>query len=432
MKKIIFFIVLCLMTLFFKNTGGQILDKLGKRVEQKVKQRAGQKVDKAIDKGLDKTEETVKNKSKEPHNKSSADTQDQVESDKAASHFKVNTKFDFVAGDKVIEIDNFSKVNLGDFPSQWNTNGSGEVVTIDGQDGKWLEMKGNFTYFPEFIKSLPDNFTIEFDLVFNYAEKYLERNILGFYFIVADKVTREDPVFKFGFNKPGKGGAGIEFHSYQPNTLEIFNWENKQMNDNSETKAGASFLKSMPNHVFRISIWRQQDRLRMYLDDNKIVDAPRLLQPVNKINMFKIGFEDWGHAGRAYISNFRFAESTADMRNKLITEGKFVTSGIYYSTGSDKIKPESYGVLRQIAEILKEDPSVTINLVGHTDSDGSAGTNLELSKKRAAAVKNVLEKEYGISAGRMQTDGKGQSQPVSSNNTEAGKANNRRVEFIKM
>ncbi len=418
----------CLMIMSIHNSHAQILEKLEKKVEQKVKQRADQKVDKAINKGLDKTEDAVKNKPKE----SDKNNPGKVENGKISSQFKVNTKFDFVAGDKVIALDNFSRVNIGDFPSQWNTNGSGEVVTIDGQESKWLEMKGKFTYYPEFIKTLPDNFTIEFDLVYNYAEKYLERNILGLYFIAADKGTRDEPVFKFGFNKPGKSGGAVELHSYQPNTLEIFSWENKQINENSRTVSQSNFIKSMRNNVYHISIWRQKERVRIYLNDAKIVDVPKLLQSKDKMNMFKIGFEDWEDAGRAYITNFRFAESVPDMRSKLISEGKFVTSGIYFNTGSDKIKPESYGILRQIAEILKDNASVKIKVIGHTDSDGSADANLELSKKRAASVKNVLEKDYGISADRIQTDGKGQSQPVSSNNTEEGKANNRRVEFIKM
>ena len=71
-------------------------------------------------------------------------------------------------------------------------------------------------------------------------------------------------------------------------------------------------------------------------------------------------------------------------------------------------------------------------LLGHTDSDGDDASNLDLSKRRAEAVKNALEKEFSIDGSRMQTDGKGETQPVDKNNTVTGKANNRRVEFIKL
>jgi outer membrane protein OmpA-like peptidoglycan-associated protein len=70
-------------------------------------------------------------------------------------------------------------------------------------------------------------------------------------------------------------------------------------------------------------------------------------------------------------------------------------------------------------------------IVGHTDNDGDAARNLTLSHNRADAVKDKLVKQFGIDASRLQTDGKGSSQPVSPNTTTTGKAQNRRVEFIK-
>jgi len=120
------------------------------------------------------------------------------------------------------------------------------------------------------------------------------------------------------------------------------------------------------------------------------------------------------------------------MRSKLLTEGKLVTHGILFDVNSDKIKPESYGTLKEISNVLKENPDVRVKIVGHTDSDGSDAANLDLSKKRAASVKNSLSKNFGIDASRMETDGKGESEPIADNKTPEGKANNRRVEFIKL
>ena len=170
----------------------------------------------------------------------------------------------------------------------------------------------------------------------------------------------------------------------------------------------------------------------MYLNDKKIVDAPRLLNASEKYNVVKLGMEDWENNGRAYISNFRFASSTPDMRSKLINDGKFVTSGIYFPSSSDKIKPESYGILKEIAALLKENPSIRLKITGHTDADGEASSNLDLSVKRAIAVKNALVNEYAIDASRLETGGKGEQIPIASNTTEEGKANNRRVEFVKL
>ena len=72
-----------------------------------------------------------------------------------------------------------------------------------------------------------------------------------------------------------------------------------------------------------------------------------------------------------------------------------------------------------------------LKIVGHTDSDGSEENNMKLSKNRAEAVKNALVSVYGIDSGRLTSEGRGESEPVGDNNTPDGKAQNRRVEFIK-
>jgi outer membrane protein OmpA-like peptidoglycan-associated protein len=135
---------------------------------------------------------------------------------------------------------------------------------------------------------------------------------------------------------------------------------------------------------------------------------------------------------RYLINNIKLAIGTPDTRNKLITEGKFVTRGILFDVNSDRIKPESYGVLKDIGNVLTENSGVRVKIVGHTDADGSDADNLALSKRRAASVKNALVTEFGIDTARLETDGKGKSQLVDKNNTPAAKANNRRVEFIKL
>lgn len=131
------------------------------------------------------------------------------------------------------------------------------------------------------------------------------------------------------------------------------------------------------------------------------------------------------------ISNVRYAEGAQDTRSKLITEGKLISKGILFASDSDQLKPESYGALKEIATALIENPSIRIKIVGHTDSDGDESSNTALSKKRALAVKQALINEFKIESSRIDTDGKGESEPLESNATPVGKANNRRVEFIK-
>jgi outer membrane protein OmpA-like peptidoglycan-associated protein len=87
--------------------------------------------------------------------------------------------------------------------------------------------------------------------------------------------------------------------------------------------------------------------------------------------------------------------------------------------------------LKEVSGVLTENSGLKVQIVGHTDADGDDAANMDLSKRRAASVKAALINEFKIDADRLETDGKGETQPIDKNDTPAGKANNRRVEFIK-
>jgi outer membrane protein OmpA-like peptidoglycan-associated protein len=139
-----------------------------------------------------------------------------------------------------------------------------------------------------------------------------------------------------------------------------------------------------------------------------------------------------GASSGSYISNLRITDAAPDMRSKLLTDGKLVSYGIYFDVNKDVVKSESYGTIKEISTILSENPNLKIKIVGHTDSDGDDKSNLDLSKRRAASVKNALVKDFGIDATRIETDGKGEGEPVAPNDSAVNKALNRRVEFIKI
>ncbi|NJL15707.1 MAG: OmpA family protein, partial [Microscillaceae bacterium] len=182
----------------------------------------------------------------------------------------------------------------------------------------------------------------------------------------------------------------------------------------------------------------KKGRLRIYANETKVVDIPQAFNEKIKYNCFRIGSVYMNYAnGRKnddeyMVSNIRYAIGAPDTRNKLITEGKLVSRGITFNVNSDKIKPESFPVLKEISQVLNENAGVRVRIIGHTDSDGEASANLELSKRRAAAVKNALVSEFGIDPSRLETEGKGASEPSEPNTSPEGKANNRRVEFVKL
>ena len=328
------------------------------------------------------------------------------------------SKFDFVPGEKVMFYDDFTTTAVGDFPPNWNTNASGEVVTTNLYPGNWFKMIGSGSIALDEGIKLPENLTIEFD-------------------VIPEPSAADDNGFDFGFylysaNNPkdlSEGGAvpglngGIKMTFGYRSGYDAYNEEGYTI---TGTKDDAAME---PGKKYRLSFWVQKTRLRVYLDQTKIFDLPKVFEAGLKLNMMR--FELW-NSGSPMISNFRIAGGLPDMRNKLITEGKLVSYGIYFDVNKDVVKPESYGTLKGIADVLKENPTVRVKIVGHTDADGADAANLDLSKRRGASVKNELAKTFGIDASRLESDGLGETKPVAPNDTPANKAMNRRVEFIKL
>jgi outer membrane protein OmpA-like peptidoglycan-associated protein len=266
---------------------------------------------------------------------------------------------------------------------------------------------------------LPENFTLEFDMVATGDLSEMEGG-LGVVFL--DKSERKLSFDVFNMTTQ----VGLDIHPFAENG-ESKIWV---VNQNSEELMRNNIkIDWNTNRVNRISFWRQKTRLRMYINQTKVWDIPRAFMPgINYSFLFNTNL--W--SGSLLLSNLKLAIGLPDTRNKLVTEGKFVTHGILFDVNSDVIKPESAGVLKEIATVLQENPGIKINVIGHTDSDGNTAANMLLSKRRADAVRNTLAKNYGIASDRMQAEGKGASVPIDSNQSIQGKTNNRRVEFVKI
>jgi OmpA-OmpF porin, OOP family len=415
--------------------------------KRKAQDRTNGAIDRTIDKGLDKVEEGIgsifKKKSppapdggvskteEEKSSKSNNSTQnvdsEKIESAKELPHrgaggFKSYSKFDFVAGEKVVAFEDFEQDAVGDFPAKWNTNAGGEIVNIDGQKGKWLKASDRGLFFPDFVNQLPENFTMEFDMMIS---EDVSTNMSGL-MIFFPEISKRKPTFDANFGTdpqvgfdvhPVAEGEGSSSYAW------VFDKNNEKILENTLP------ISWKQGTVNRISIWRQKSRIRLYVNELKVWDLPRAFDPTIKYSLL---FNNNLFGGANFITNLRIAEGAPDTRNKLITEGKLVTRGILFDVNSDKIKSESYGVLKEIGTVLKENPDIKVRIIGHTDSDGDDAKNLDLSKRRAASVKNSLSTEFGIEANRLETDGKGETQPTDPNTTPLGKANNRRVEFVKL
>lgn len=123
---------------------------------------------------------------------------------------------------------------------------------------------------------------------------------------------------------------------------------------------------------------------------------------------------------------------TAEAMDKgIMAEGHVAIYEILFDTGSATLKPESTPALQQIAALLTKSPKLSLYVVGHTDNVGAMAQNLDLSKRRAGAVVTALTTSHGVAAARLKADGVGPLAPVASNDSETGRAKNRRVELVK-
>ncbi|MEX0758910.1 MAG: DUF4892 domain-containing protein, partial [Tistlia sp.] len=120
----------------------------------------------------------------------------------------------------------------------------------------------------------------------------------------------------------------------------------------------------------------------------------------------------------------------AAMAEGLEAEGRVALYNIFFGFDSAELEPDSAPALQEIARLLADQPDLEVLIVGHTDGQGGLDYNLELSRKRAAAVAAALAAEHGVAAGRMTPAGVGFLAPVATNRTEQGRALNRRVELV--
>lgn len=423
----LFLFPMALLLLICQNTEAQILNKLKNRItettENKVLDKGTQATEKTLDNVGDDIKDKKKGKSTDSHDGDNNGTKIVSTRDSDTAPFKIYSKFDFVPGEKTIFYDDFTSDTIGDFPARWDTDVSGEVVTTNSAPGNWFKLGADGGFVPDGIPELPDNFTIEFDVLLMH---HGAMNPCGVKFDIGGG-ARGHPLSDVFL-----GDTGVLLDIGQHRSM-VSNYVDQDYGNISTSVENSTILDNQGTPV-RISIWRQKQRLRLYMNETKIFDLPRAFSTNTVLDLvrFSTSGTDVDPEEDCLVSNIRIAVGEPDLRNKLISEGKLVTQGILFDVNSDKIRPESAGTLKSIADVLKENPNIKVKIIGHTDSDGDGEANLSLSKKRSASVKNTLTKDYGIAISRMETDGMGENDPIADNKTLEGKANNRRVEFVKM
>jgi len=437
-KGIFMVVFVFIFTLFgnVQRTDAQLLKKLKKRTqraaeeavirktEQKVYKETSKKMDTIL--GNDTQKENSQRKcpvGNQPKNNENEGLANYPKDENSNKLVRVNSKFDFVPGEKIIFYDDFSNDFIGDFPSKWNTNGGGEVVTINDTPNRYFELNGgNRTfYIPDLNFVLPEEYTLEFDLLVKGIDNKTSS-------VAKLTVTLSDNnQFSNGVNF---AKVSIPFCQYTPIGIAVLNSINRISTIRNSIDAN---LREIVLYKPHISIAVNKTRFRMYINQIKYIDIPRLIAPNNLIKYIKFSIRGFAEGKEhLFISNVKVAKGGLDLRRQLIKEGKVSTNGILFNVNSSVIKPQSFGIIRQISQVLKQDNLMRLKIIGYTDSDGSEASNLKLSEKRAEAVKKALIEVYGVKSARLFSEGKGESKPVGDNKTKEGKALNRRVEFIKL
>lgn len=426
----------------------QTKEKTSTSVINKPAERIEAAVDKAVDKALDKVGSDImgifKKKNKNPDSLSNQNTKNTTpvaennetttqsvtntiatetppsDEIKEAKPLEVTTKNTFKRGSRIIFEENFEKDAVGDFPARWNTSKSGEVVQLSGQTSKYLKVNNLDNVYPMLSKELPENFTIEFDMI--YQKQPTEIQIL-----FSEKAQKSQFL----------SGSRIELDIRANNdAFDGFHY-NIVSKDNSANNEIREAITQYANKPIHIALEINGKRLRFYFDGVKKIDLPQAFEPHNRKN-FSIRTKMANQVNKTsacYLTNLIIAETTTDTRSNILKEfkekGTFSTTAILFETNSAMIKGEnSATTIASIAQALNEDKTLTIKIIGHTDNVGEAKKNEWLSLSRANSIKTELITKFDIDPSRLMTEGKGSTSPVADNATEEGKAANRRVEFV--
>ena len=428
-----------LTVLFVSPASGQ---SLGDMLKDIATQHAVNTAGEAIDKGLDATEDTVRcvvtdqacidqaqkegkevvvtNKKgkplppdQQPKSASSAKTSQSGSSSVASggpSGGQPNltaVKSDFVPGDKLIFYDDFTDMRGDEPPPHWKVRGGTAELRTSG-DIRQLTLLAHGMMISPNVKTLPRNFTLEADYQFgphggngNGAIWYFRKDSGGSPTMMVDMLVQE-------------GGTRIVAYAGPIDAMESI---------------GDTVVKVNQDQPIYFAIWAQEGRIRIYLNGNRAIDVNQIeLGTINYVEMDAAVDQEMG--GYVGIRRARIAETAPDF-SKTIMSGRYVTRGILFDVDSDRIKPESAATIKMIASGMQASAGARFLIEGHTDSTGDAAHNMDLSKRRAEAVKAVLVSQFGIDAARLTTAGLGSTKPVASNDTPQGRAENRRVEFVR-
>lgn len=318
--------------------------------------------------------------------------------------------YDFVPGNNILFEDEFTDDQSGEFPTHWDLKSGQGILNMVGTDKAFFLTDGNYVKVQPLMKNnayLTNSFSVEYDFYAN-----------GGYPAIIEIVDANESGTLTSIVKQG----GVEWTGYT-----------------AKTDKGTSFASTLPadlspdkvflNQWHHVAIAYKNDQMKIYIDKYRVLLVPHCngLAPAY-LRVMGIGSQD-----RPIIfKNFKIADGVQFyMTGQKFTDAKIVTHGINFDIDKATITPPSMGTLNMIVQVLTANPDLKFEVDGHTDNTGTAAHNLVLSQQRADAVVAQLV-SMGIDASRLTSKGFGDTKPIADNTTLEGKANNRRVEFVKI
>ena len=397
----------------------KLKDKAVEKVKEKVEKKVEREVDKAADNVLD-----GKKKDKKSKDAGDGDYDDAEVGDDTPDAVAQNAKSDFVRGSVILFEDDFANEQMGEFPSKWDVNdGSAETASINGK--KYMNFTTDYNHVAPLMKNmdsyLPDVFTLEWD---SYCSKQGDFGQWDLEFIAY----------------AGKGGVWNIRETFRPGNPDCNGYASFKK-ANSDDYVSSGFDWDVQKSIIKLGQWNHfavsfnKRALKFYINGVRVINQPNVAAPT-RLEFFGNG--DYKYAG---ITNVILAAGAKDLYERQATDlsavekaiqetGKFVTNNILFETGKATLKPESMAEIQKVADYMKKNPTARFEVQGHTDNQGSDKINDPLSQQRAESVVKALE-GLGVDGFNLRAVGKGSHEPVADNKTEAGRAKNRRVEFIK-
>jgi outer membrane protein OmpA-like peptidoglycan-associated protein len=258
--------------------------------------------------------------------------------------------YDFKPGDRILYASDFTGDEVGDFPKEMEFKAGG-LELVEWEGGRWLRANEDSRFYIVLPETLPERFTMEFD-----------------------------------YSIPSGGEVWIYFTPDESSLVIFGGYGTAGLRNSKAGVEGRGSVKNKDTEVIRRGrVMGDGAYLKVYLDDTRVLNVPNAnVGRSNKIQFYSDATAD----KPTLFSNFRVAAGGKKLYDALTEKGRVATQGIYFDTGSERLRPESTPTLKEIGTMLKEHPELKLAIEGHTDNVGNAKTNQALSEKRAAAVRS--------------------------------------------